>query len=187
MGRIPGKPNGFQSKRGFKYYYLRGQIALEPGPPHLGDCWIYLGTQNHDGYGQIRNKRNGKWINVSAQKHFFELYRETVPKGFEVAHVCHRRLCVRPRHLGRGTVHQNRLDRHVMPVFNNSELATLLALLAEGLPHSQIADQLRCPRLAIAKLARRLDWRELDLFQSSVPGTDLDDPISTGITTPSDE
>ena len=63
--------------------------------PHLGNCWIWLGSSNDEGYGQI--KANGR----SAYTHrlSYELLVGPIPQGKVLDHLCRVRQCVNPSHL----------------------------------------------------------------------------------------
>lgn len=72
--------------------------------PDLGPCWVWTGPQMG---GQLGN-RYGAFGNQYAHRYVYELLVGPIPEGFEVDHLCRRRLCVRPTHLRAVTLAENR-------------------------------------------------------------------------------
>ena len=58
-------------------------------------CWLWNRAKNHDGYGQIRIEG----IHWRAHRLSYEAFREPIPKGLEIDHLCRVRACVNPEHL----------------------------------------------------------------------------------------
>jgi len=74
----------------------------------IGDCWVYTGARNQDGYGIV-------WVEGAAQRAHRVAYTLAVgpiPPTWEVDHVwlrgCRHRACVRPEHLEAVTGRVNR-------------------------------------------------------------------------------
>jgi hypothetical protein len=57
------------------------------------NCWNWTGSVN-DGYGQFWYKKR-----VSAHRFSYELFKETIPQGLQLDHLCRNRKCVNPEHL----------------------------------------------------------------------------------------
>ena len=73
--------------------------------PNTG-CWLWTATTN-DFHGAF-------WMNGRQQKAHrvaYELYKEPIPKGKQVNHLCSQRTCVNPEHLYIGTQTDNMQDR----------------------------------------------------------------------------
>lgn len=58
-------------------------------------CWNWNGAKNHKGYG--RKFFSGK--NKYAHRVYFQIMRGSIPKGFQLDHLCRNRSCVNPDHL----------------------------------------------------------------------------------------
>lgn len=58
-------------------------------------CWIWQGTLEHHGYGQLR--RHGR--RMKAHRYAYALHIGPVPAGATVDHLCFQPSCVNPAHL----------------------------------------------------------------------------------------
>ena len=75
--------------------------------PETG-CWLWIASVKPNGYGNFRYA--GKWRN--AHRMGYTLYRETIPEGLDLDHLCRVRHCVNPAHLEPVT-HQENMRRGV--------------------------------------------------------------------------
>ena len=67
------------------------------------DCWIWTAYCNKDGYGNFHyNKKMRR-----AHRFSFEYFKETIPIGLELDHLCRVRNCVNPFHLEPVTHQEN--------------------------------------------------------------------------------
>ena len=68
-----------------------------------GGCWVWQGYVQNAGYGSmstyIKTQLAHRWA--------FEYFREPIPKGMTVDHLCRNKLCVNPEHLELVTRTQN--------------------------------------------------------------------------------
>lgn len=157
-------------KRGFKHYYVKGLLDVDP----VTGCWIFLGRQ-YGGYGRVNFKHpiTGRWTATTAQRYFYRLYRGEIADHLEVAHLCHRRSCVFPHHLRADTKLGNIGDWFVDQRFTPDQCEEVCRLMALDLPVSVIADKMCAPRPYISRLIQRLDWQK---HQTSFDFYDIANP-----------
>lgn len=116
----------------------RDKITIEPAPEGwglLGDCWLYNGALNHDGYPIVRvgfgRKDSKLWL-----LHRWVAFNVITPdiKGKDVDHLCLRRNCIQPLHLLPCSHEQNLAHMHQR--LHGFEIVQLsnedLAALADG-------------------------------------------------------
>lgn len=67
------------------------------------NCWIWTAGLDKDGYGQfsLNNKTR------IAHRISFELFKEIIPQGLTLDHLCRNRKCVNPDHLEIVTIKEN--------------------------------------------------------------------------------
>jgi integrase len=77
--------------------------------PDLGPCWIWRGSRDDKGYGQIREGGRGSPL-LKAHRVSLMLVGRTAPDGMLVLHACDTPSCVRPEHLFHGSAKDNTED-----------------------------------------------------------------------------
>lgn len=79
------------------------------GPVHPihGQCWVWLGSTSHNGYGQFMINHSG----IRPHRYSYEVHVGPIPNGLDIMHKCDNRLCVNPDHLGVGTKKDNITDK----------------------------------------------------------------------------
>jgi hypothetical protein len=77
--------------------------------PNSG-CWLWIGTLNSDGYGEVN------WVVIGGRDFVhrisWRLFRGPLANGEQVLHSCDTRCCVNPDHLYKGNHKINMLDRN---------------------------------------------------------------------------
>jgi len=71
-----------------------------------GECWLWTGAKDRDGYGVISVDGRTR----AAHRVGFELFRRPLPPGSCLMHSCDRPSCVNPAHLSIGTKRSNAAD-----------------------------------------------------------------------------
>ena len=75
---------------------MENMCAKEP----MSGCWIWEKRTNAGGYGMAR-------AGELAHRVCYELAGNEIPKGLDLMHLCHNRLCINPAHLRPGTRKEN--------------------------------------------------------------------------------
>lgn len=75
-----------------------------------GECWVWLGGKNRNGYGVFRygGKADGRM--VDAHRFSYEITYGVIPAGAFICHHCDNPPCARPDHLFKGSLSDNVLD-----------------------------------------------------------------------------
>lgn len=125
-----------------------------------GDCWIWTGCVNSDGYPRLclRNK-DGSWNrNIKGHRYVYEQTKGEIPEGYVIRHTCDNILCLNPDHLLSGTMTDNmkdRQDRGRTSNFISEEINKGIKSLREiGLSQKTVAKIFGCSQGHVSKLER---------------------------------
>lgn len=75
----------------------------------VGDCWLWDGSVDSDGYGLFSAKANG-YRYQRAHRYSYFFHRGVAPIGLLVCHTCDTPRCINPDHLFLGSVADNNAD-----------------------------------------------------------------------------
>ena len=94
-------------------------------------CWEWIGAVDNSGYGVLDascisavlgwepKTRTGKRKQVRAHRVFWVRYREPIPEGMVLDHLCRNRICVNPEHLRVVTRAVNSTENSLSPTAIN--------------------------------------------------------------------
>ena len=127
-----------------------------------GDCWLWTGGKNRDGYGVM------KMDNMKLTHRLSFLYHHgEIPVDCVVRHKCRNRHCVNPDHLEVGTQSDNMKDRirdETMPVKLTADQVTQIRILAEiGIDrrYETLAELFGVSSSTIKDVVRRRYWKHI--------------------------
>jgi hypothetical protein len=135
------------------------------------DCWPWVGTKNHHGYGRPYDPRTGRLIR--AHRVIWELTFGPIPDGRVVLHTCDNPPCCNPAHLRLGTQLDNIADRNRKRRTARGERASHARLTADqvrairwrhtfGITMRALAAEYGVSSHQIYLIVHRKSWAHLD-------------------------
>ena len=140
---------------------MENMCAKEP----MSGCWIWEKRTNAGGYGMAR-------AGELAHRVCYELAGNEIPKGLDLMHLCHNRLCINPAHLRPGTRKENVMmsvnaNRWNLALRSEKQKANRAKLSRNGLlrgPSPRQKAHIAARRALLARRPRhdcgRLLWRD---------------------------
>lgn len=120
----PGKPLPHRLRLDVLRRLLLRTVESEQVPDgYETPCWLWQGTMDKRGYGQIKINGVARWVHRVSH----ELFHGPVPEGKDVDHGCHCPACWNPEHLSNQSPSVNRRRRRRKP-----ELASMASMATGG-------------------------------------------------------
>lgn len=134
-----------------------------------GDCWIWGGALDRDGYGRI-GLPGGHSKYIRSHRFSWLIHYGPIPTQMCVLHRCDNPSCVRPDHLWLGTTADNQTDmmakrrsthgdRSARARLNKAQVLSVLEMLADDVPGATIARHFAVSASAISAIKRCRTWR----------------------------
>ena len=143
-----------------------------------GDCWLWLGSVNHRGYGRFNCFEDQKdWL---AHRVSFVIANGPIPDGMRVLHRCDNPPCVNPTHLFLGTPKDNTQDsihkgrfkgvkqyRHLAPQpsgrakLKDADISEIKRLYKNGMLQKDIAPRFGVHFNAISRIVNNKTYRHI--------------------------
>jgi HNH endonuclease len=151
-----------------KRFWAKVDKSAGQGP--WGDCWLWTGSVNDQGYGKFTAKGSRAY---RTHKFSFELIHGSLAKGVCVLHRCDIRRCVNPAHLFAGTRADNNRDtaskgrirngdrkgsKHPQAVLNDNLVIAILWLKDLGLSAAEIAQAVGRKRTTVDNVVSGRAW-----------------------------
>jgi hypothetical protein len=132
-------------------------------------CWIWMGTIQVRGYGQIESNKK----KLYAHRASYEAFIGPIPEGLYVCHVCDNVHCVNPSHLFLGTQKQNLEDmarkkrstlgiRNPRAKLNEENIKGIKTLLNMGWSCASIARLMNVSTGCISLIKRNERWSHVE-------------------------
>ena len=148
--------------------------------PDLGPCWLWTGSRNPKGYGEVRRPGNGKRRRAGAHRVAYELEHGPIPDELLVLHKCDNPPCVRHGHLYAGSAKQNaddmvsrgrekrfggepafRGERNPRSVLTSELVLKIRRLHDGGLGSDKIAAELGLKYQTVYAVVKRRNWKHI--------------------------
>lgn len=148
---------------------ISAEAKFERFTAKVGDCVIWTGGKNRQGYGVISTIEGGRRISRRAHRVSYEMANGPIPNGSHILHSCDNPSCVNPKHLRVGT-HQENMDdkvrrsrqsmgeRHASKL-TQDEVIEIRRLASEGNAHQAIAEIYNVSQPLISAIVRRAIWK----------------------------
>lgn len=130
-----------------------------------GDCRLWIGALNNNGYGQIGNDRKV----VLAHRLAYELKTGPIPDGMQVLHKCDTPSCINPEHHFLGDVKANMEDMRAKGRAARGERVAgsklksgdIMEINSSKLKHHELAAMYGVSRSAITMIRQGKRWSHI--------------------------
>ncbi len=155
-GRVKGRPYRFIKGHNNRDVGISNNLGVAYTVDNKTGCWLWGCSKTPTGYGQFRYK--GK--NVYAHRHFYEKYKELIPDGYCIDHLCRSRACVNPDHMEPVTQAENvRRGIQTKLTWHNVRLIRSVRTIT-GLSFAKLATLFGCSQHTIFEICHNLAWEE---------------------------
>ena len=126
------------------------------------ECWIWTGSVNHKGYGQIKDgsQRDGTKRMRIVHRVVYESLRGPIPEGLDIDHLCRVHACVNPAHLDPVTRRENLMRGEGIAAMNSKKTHC-----PQGHPYDESNTYLTPNRKRTCRQCRRENQRRYALKQ----------------------
>jgi hypothetical protein len=144
---------------------------VEAGPKY--QCWLWQGTKNHYGYGQIKISENPVRFKL-AHRLSYEIHNEPITSKDVIRHSCDNPPCVNPHHLAKGTQADNIADKMAKGRYragnhqgncNGRAIMTpddVHKIRQSGESYAKLAEMFGVSKATIAAIVTRRNWSHID-------------------------
>lgn len=155
------------------------KVDKTPGQGSNGDCWIWTGPKDFNGYGSVGWKSFNKLKRSKTHRVAYQLLIGSIPEGLYLCHSCDNPPCCNPAHLSPGTQGDNMGDavakgrmpkgersyaaRHTDAQIREMKLWLLLGYCAEYL-----SPKFNMRPADIRKISRGLMWKHITVTESDL-------------------
>jgi hypothetical protein len=133
-----------------------------------GECWEWMGSLNHKGYGFIWNKTRA----ALAHRVSWEMHFGAIPDELLVCHQCDNPRCVNPSHLFLGTSKDNATDaaakgrigrgeHHYRSRLTEDDVRSIRRLRSDGELMTDLARRYGVHPTTVGLIVRRETWRHV--------------------------
>ena len=140
-----------------------------------GDCWMWTGFTDRDGYGRIRGTVANTVITKAHTLSYTLHTGELVPKGLVVMHSCDRPGCINPDHLRIGTYAENSRDMSEKSRGGDQKgekgskakltESQVIAILRDSRKQAEIAEAYGVSATTIGSIKQRKSWSHIAIDQ----------------------
>jgi hypothetical protein len=153
---------------------IEERLLRRLSPEPNSGCWLWTGTCNHKGYGQIGTSAHGM---ATTHKVAYQYFKGAVPQSMQVLHTCDTPCCCNPEHLWLGT-HQDNIDDKMRKGRHRAGRSTKSRGTANGnakltpdivrhirqreLSYTQYAERYDVSKSLVHAIVKRKVWAHLD-------------------------
>lgn len=151
-------------------------VDKTPGQGPNGDCWIWTGARDRDGYGLTAYGRDrnipGRKGSQKSHRISYEVSTGPIPPGLDVMHSCDNPPCCNPAHLSPGTRKDNMGDavvrdripkgeRSYATKLTNADVEQILVYSLAGYKKSEVTKILDISYSIVGKVIDGLRWKHI--------------------------